>query len=398
MFKRRRHHGENAASRDSLGSVRSNATAAFIEDVFLHERDARLIVLARSLEQGSGIGVLSEDDRNQATAVAWEGVSETQSDSEWARTVLVARARQLVQLGAQRSRQIAFLAKAHDEFPVSLGLMLIAALVLGFLADHVPNPDRINLLAIPLFAIILWNWMSMLATVILPMAWRRNEPSGLVRWVLEGLSRLAIWKPIARRWDRSATSIFFWGHWIEIASPLLYVRLKYRLNLAAIAMVLGALVSLSIGAWQHEFKVGWASTLCRLDCAYVVHNSIFAPTTLIADLIGVTPFSRDELSALHHWMTADNGQGERWFRLTAALLVLTVAVPRLLFAIYFHWRARRLSASVRLRLNSEYFWHLRAPAKPEELARSEDATQSKNESKPRIRRWIDCCLFWRRRT
>lgn len=327
------------------------------------EEAAKTVVLVMALEADDGGRLLSPKQRDEATSLIWAGLPEggrNLSDRVWVHSFLVPRARRLFEEAAARNPRVHGVLDPHLERGVVTALVLTGALLFGFLVDRIPNADQINLLAAPLGLFILWNWCSIAMALLLPLLSRSPKPSRLVRQALASGSRMLAWRPDAPLWFKRAVRGYY-GRWVDVAAPLMRARLALVLHLAAIAIAVGAICSVTWSAWHKEFRVGWASTLCKANCVSTVHRFFFSPTLPFADATGTSPFSKEEIVRMERWQQPDNGEGERWLRLTATLLLVTVIAPRVLLAAFAAWRISRLCSTFSLQLGDPYFQALRTP-------------------------------------
>jgi Protein of unknown function (DUF2868) len=329
----------------------------------VEEGPARMVVLVMSLELLDGGRLLSREQREEASNLIWAGLpagGKGLSDRDWFHSFLVPRARRLFEEAAAKSLRVRDLVDPRHRQDSWTATILIGALILGFLVDRISNVDQINLLAAPLGLFIVWNWCAICAALLIPLLPRSPQMSEMGQRALSQGSRLLTWSPRTPAWFRHAAHEHY-GRWVEIAAPLIYSRLTRVLHLAAIAVAVGAICSVTWSAWHREFRVGWASTLCKANCVSVLHNFVFSPTLPLSEVIGAVPFSREEIVRMERWQQPDNGEGERWLRLTATLLLVTVIVPRALLAAVAARRVTRLRSNLTLQLGQPYFQSLRTP-------------------------------------
>lgn len=379
----------------TVGSSTSVATAGSGPSggLLLHvdEKDAKKLILVMTVELEDGGRLLTRAQREAASGLIWAGLpngGKNLSERDWVRKFLLPRAQRLLDEAAAKSPRIRRVLEPSTLQATLVAVLLVGALLTGFLADRIPNADRINLIAAPLGLIILWNWVGMIAAVAVPLFSRSARPIDGIRRLMGAGSRLLAWSPRAHSWFAHVVEGYL-RRWVDVAAPLLQARLTHLLHWAAIAMAIGAICSLTWAAWHEEFRVGWSSTLCKEKCVHVVHSAFFLPTMPLTELIGAAPFSAEEVKQMQRWEQPDNGEGERWFRLTAALLLVTVIAPRLLLAIGARWRAARLSSRLLLDFSDPYFRQLREPPEPAQTAGP--TPQPTRPERPR-----GLMFFWRR--
>lgn len=340
--------------------------------VHIEESDARQIVLVMALELERQEPLLSREQRDAATDLVLRGLPDggrKLSDEDWVEQFLKPRSRRLLEELAEKRRAILEIAEHSRRAPYVARMYLFAAFLTGFAVDRFPYPDRINLLALPLGLVIVWNWAAVLAATGALLMRPKREPRSWIRWVFSEFSRRALkWR---HRQLRTTPSHFrtwkaFTAHWLEIAAPMSRAQVAKWAHLGAASLAGGLLLSITVTAWNEQIRVGWASTLCDVDCAYAVHRATFLPVMPLAGAIDLRPFSLDEMHQLRDWAPQNADMGRRWYKLAGLLLLTTVVAPRLVLAQVEAWRARRLSKRLKLKLATPYFRALRA-ARPRPL-------------------------------
>jgi hypothetical protein len=221
--------------------------------------------------------------------------------------------------------------------------VVLVAFVFGVASDVIGPTDRINILAPPLLAVLLWNLgvylalllrsggaVRRLATFVAALGWRRRRPAG---------SALA----------------HFVREWTAASGILQASRVAFVLHTGAAAFVLGALGSLYLRGIAFEYRAGWDSTFLSPATVQRLLSVVLGPAShmsgiALPDLEGVAQlrFSR--------------GSGEnaaRWIHLYALTLGIVVILPRLALAAIAAWRVRTWGHNLPLQLDGEYFDRLR---------------------------------------
>ena len=197
-----------------------------------------------------------------------------------------------------------------------LGWLAVAVPALGFVlgvsADHLGASQRINILAPPLLALLVWN----LAVYL-------------------GLVLTALGSPARRSRGWAALLVRRSG----VPEPADLARATAVLHAAAAALALGALLSLYLRGLAFEYRAGWDSTF--LDAA-AVQRLLAVVLGPAAWLSGLALPDADELARLRY----SEGPGEnaaRWIHLQAITLAGVVLLPRTLLAVWSWRRAQSLA-------------------------------------------------------
>jgi hypothetical protein len=218
------------------------------------------------------------------------------------------------------------------------------AIAVGFLAglalSALDGTRRINVLAFPLLALVLWN---LLVYVFMVVSWvrsgRRRLPSLAVQSVIARLSSLiakskSFNAPLAEALAR------FLREWQEAARPLLIARAVRMLHFAAAAVGAGLIAGLYLRGIAFDYRAGWESTFLDAERARSLLAVLYGPASW---LTGIAIPDAAHLEAIR-WR--DGGGGEsaaRWIHLLAATALLFVAVPRLVLALIATFRIARWS-------------------------------------------------------
>ncbi len=371
---------------DSLGDAPGPKWGSVVH---ISDKDAKQVLLVKAIESADGERLLTQTQRHAATELLWAGLPGNPkglTDAEWTRKILLPRAQRLLDEAAAKNPHLRTVLEPSLLRRLTVAGVFGFAFFVGVLADHLPNSERINLLATPLAAIVVWNWGVIAVAVLSFVIPNAAAPGRLVRQLLADTLPLILSRELRSRMWLAAVVRRYWQLRIDAAAPLLQARLSAVLHLSAVALTIGAMLSITWGALRQEYQVGWSSTLCKDECVYVVQSAFFYPTLPLAEVIGAQPFSRDDVRRLHRWEAPASDDGERWFRLTTALLLFTVALPRGLLAALSRWRARRLRSRCQLNLDDPYFRLIRTPP----------PTQPRTEA-PQERRLPSSNLGWLKR-
>jgi hypothetical protein len=202
---------------------------------------------------------------------------------------------------------------------------------------------EINLLALPLIAILLWN-----AVVLLLSVWHGAEKEAnrgrtppwleklLDRYSAPGASAGAVKSSPAIR-----------ARFRALAWPPLLRRTGFRcrawLHLGAALFAFGSVAGMYARGWSTEYRAVWESTLLGENGARAFFGALFAPASKAA---GIT-IPLDEIPGMRRGASSPAlkpGAALPWIHLYSATLALFVMVPRVLFALLELSRANRVPA------------------------------------------------------
>ncbi len=216
------------------------------------------------------------------------------------------------------------------------------ALVLGFMAglavDQLGPPQRVNLLAPAVWAVVAWNAVVYLA-LALP-----SPVAGLRAWLARSL----------QRGDGDVAAL-----WARHAAPLLMHRLALLLHAAAAALALGLVAGLYLRGLVLDYRAGWQSTFVDAPTVQAALDVLLAPARW---LIGIAV---PEVAPLRVGPGGNaHASAAPWIHLLAATLALAVVLPRLLLAGLAGWRAHRGAQHFVLPLDTPYFQGLHPLMRP----------------------------------
>lgn len=291
------------------------------------EDEARQVLLLQSREAGSSTPAWSAEDRAWATrqAVATVGADATPERFVVARAVIALQRLLPRDKDAQR-----WLARRgwHGAWAwVAAALGLIAGLV----ADQLGPPQRVNLLAPAVWAVVGWNGLVYLG-LLLPV----RLPSLGLR---DALARLGLGG------DGSVAAL-----WQRHAGPLMKQRAALVLHVAAAALALGLVAGLYLRGLVLDYRAGWQSTFLAAEQVQRTLSLLLAPASF------VTGIAVPDVAPLRVGPGADaTASAAPWIHLYAATLALFVVLPRTLLAFRAGSAARRRARRFRLSLATPYF-------------------------------------------
>ena len=223
-----------------------------------------------------------------------------------------------------------------------VGVTWAAALVAGSVLAGLGQEREINLLALPLMGILVWNavvivW-SLLTAFSKPKA-VEEEPwlSRMLRKVSAG-SRSVDHAALPKANPRFGLLVG------GVSLHRLTLRAHAWLHVAAAMLALGSVVTMYARGWSREYRAVWESSLLSDSGASTFFGGLFRPASA---LTGVTiPLER--LPVMRRGLERPASQPDEarpWIHLYAGTLAIFVMIPRLLLAALEAWRARGIAAA-----------------------------------------------------
>lgn len=214
------------------------------------------------------------------------------------------------------------------------GAWVLAALLLGGVAglavDQLGPPQRVNLLAPAVWAVVLWNLL-----VYALLAWPGRGPNLA--------ERLAGW--LLKRGDESLDLL-----WARHALPLTSQRLLLLMHAAAAALALGLVAGLYLRGLVLDYRAGWQSTFLDAGAVQALLAVLLAPAAALTG-IGVPDVAPLRLAP----GASASASAAPWIHLFAATLGLAVVLPRSVLAALAFRRARGIAMRFPLSLEGRYF-------------------------------------------
>lgn len=220
----------------------------------------------------------------------------------------------------------------------------------GLVTERIANPHRMDLLSLPLLAIIGWNLLAYAGKVVARAG--RYQAAGLKtgvsRWWLMLAARLA---PRTSA-SLSAAHRMYVQEYARLSAPVALAMLQRTLHASAGLFALGVAASLYLRGLTVEYRVGWESTFLDASQVHTVLSVLFSPVT---GWNGVQAFTVDDAAALHFSTAGGAVDGEPWIHRYALLLATLVIIPRTVLAALAYRRERRLRRQFPVDLDAPYF-------------------------------------------
>ncbi len=308
------------------------------------EDDARRVLLVQAHEPALTPGapqrdaasqrLWSPEDRAWATRQALAAVGDKAAPEAF----VVARAGAALQRLLPRAPQAQRWLDRRIWHPAWVVLALVVGFVGGVLVDQLGPPQRVNLLAPAVWAVVAWN-VAVYAALLLPLP-GHGLRSMLARWVQRSGEHFAL------LWS---------GH----AAPLTGQRVALVLHLAAAALALGLIAGLYLRGLVLDYRIGWESTFIDAPLVETALGMLLGPASALTgvNIPAVAPLRL----APGEQATASAAP---WIHLLAVTLVLVVVLPRCLLALVAYARARYRASHFHLPLATPYFEGLHPLMRP----------------------------------
>ncbi|MEO9136662.1 MAG: DUF2868 domain-containing protein [Casimicrobiaceae bacterium] len=321
----------------------------------MNERTARDVVLVRAIETADGAReIWSDSDRVWAGRAAAEMVGEGALDAAF----LGHRATLVLARLAERFPKLHALSRVPSARGWLAPVAAVTAFVIGATGVDIGPGHRINLLAPPVLALLVWNlavYATLLIAGIAPHHRSNASTQGPVRrtvvtWLRDGtrpLRKSIAPLPLVAAFGRFASD------WSALAMPLWQQRAARLLHFCAAALAAGAIAGLYIRGIALEYRAGWQSTFLDAgDVARLLHV-VLAPGSW---LTAIAVPAADHLQTIAGGSAGENAAP--WIHLYAATILLIVIIPRLALAGIAWIRERRLARRFPIALEPSYFQRL----------------------------------------
>ncbi len=308
----------------------------------------------------------SEDDRCWADRLArqdTEAAPAPPREAADADAYLARRTHHAMQRLAPREPQVARALVVRLWRPRWAVMLTLIAFLLGLLADSIGSAQRINLLAPPLWGVVVWNLVVYFILLGHGLArLLRHEPprAGAISRLAQRLTGAGV--PLDVAGDHHSGSAralqTFASLWAARSAPLAGARGALVLHLAAAALALGLVAGLYARGLVLDYRAAWQSTFLSADAAHALLVAALGPAVAIS---GIALPDAAGLVALRaaHGDTAAGASAAPWIHLLALTLLLFVIAPRAVLAAWSGWRALSLARHFVLPRDDVYLQALR---------------------------------------
>ena len=307
----------------------------------MDEQAALDVIAVRAVEIRDGARTLWTDaDRAWASRAAAEVVGERAD----AATFIARRARLSLERLGERAQALPRAVRALRWRPWVGWTIIAAAFVVGAAADRIGGAQRINLLAPPVFALLVWNLAvyAVLAGGFLARYGDAGPPGPLRRLVMRVAAGAGRRLAKGRGDDdvQGGSIAALTADWARLVAPLYAARAARILHLAAAALALGMIAGLYVRGLAFEYRATWESTFLSPATVRALLAAALAPGAFLTGI----PVPGDAQVAAIRAPASENAA--TWLHLIAASVFMIVVLPRLVLAAYAglveRYRATRL--------------------------------------------------------
>jgi len=321
----------------------------------MHESALRSVLLIRSIDEGDKSGqVLTLEERSEATLAAAKGVPTIASGLTGpslpaaAESILVRRAELLLAKLRARSPVVDRVIDLADGVSWLAPAVLAVAFVLGVGVSALNGSQRIDILAFPVFGLLLWNFVVYIALIALAVRARRKPQtagarlSGFYARVLRGRAQ-ALLKDTAR-FNVPLTEVLqsFASEWVTVARPSWQLRTTRLLHMAALVLAFGCIVGLYVRGLVLRYDAGWESTFLDASQVRALMGIIYGPASA---LTGISLPTEAEVEGLRWKDPVYGAPAADFIHLISVTVALYIGIPRLIAWIVCTlqlWQQRRL--------------------------------------------------------
>ena len=285
------------------------------------ETEARQTVLLLAHDRAAAAGMASaawsRDDGQWATMQAVATVGEKATPEGFLRARTVAGLARLLPRDPAAAAWLALRLWSRAWIVGAVGLGLVAGLAI----DQLGAPQRVNLLAPAVWAVVAWNLVVCMAAVVL-------APGGVDPGRAKGLrATLARWLMGRRAAEGPSALADAERLWWPYAAPLGAQRAALVLHLAAAALAAGLIAGLYLRGLVLDYRAGWQSTFADAATVQSALDVLLAPAAAISGV------AVPDVAPLRLGPDVDaTASAAPWIHLYATTLLLAVVLPRLLLA------------------------------------------------------------------
>ena len=298
----------------------------------MNERRARDVTWLEAFETARPLAPSwGDDDRAWADRVALEAVAPEAPGDEF----VAQRASHALQRLGPREPALQRIAGRSAWHGGWIGVIALIAFALGVAADTIGASQRIDLLAPPLWGVLLWNAVVYVLLIVWPLlrlARRAPRPTGPLVRAMERLLRPRHRLPRLSGGGSATAVRVFAALWLERSRPLAVLRAETALHAGAAALALGLVAGLYARGLVLDYRAVWESTFLDVGAAHSVVTTVFGPA---ARFSGIALPDEAGFAALRfvHGGTVTGAPAAPWIHLIALTLLGAVVVPRALLAL-----------------------------------------------------------------
>lgn len=319
----------------------------------MNQRALRTVLLIQAIEETDRTGeVLPLADRAEASRAVvrdsrWSGAESGPHLSTAAQRFLQQRAQRLMERLRNRSPAVVQVLALSGSLYWLGRLTLLLALLVGISMSALDGSRRVNILAFPLIGLLAWN---LCVYGLLLIHWLRRRRPQVRRHLLSAAlferitaARIETLLRHATRFNVPLTNGLrrFAADWSTVAQPMLLLRAKRLMHLAAACVAIGLVAGMYVRGIALRYEAGWESTFLGADSAHTLLRLLYGAASALS---GIPIGTVAEVAALRWTSAGGGGDAARWIHLIALTAVLYIVLPRLLAALAAHmalWRHAR---------------------------------------------------------
>ncbi len=324
----------------------------------MNEAAARDVVLVQAFETARPAApTWGDDDRAWATRLAIADGAGSDAAGFIAR-----RAHHAMQRLGPREPAAARWMAGHGGGSRWLAGAVIVGFVAGVAIDQVGSGQRINLLAPPMWGVIVWNllvYVLLVGALLARVFMRPARAGGLVR-LTQSLMRGRVGTPGGGA--SGAPLGAFAAEWLRVSAPLSMQRAATLLHAAAAALALGLIAGLYARGLVFDYRVVWETSFPGWVDARALLSAVLAPAMALSG-IALPDAAAFEAMRSVPGAAVVGAPAAPWIHLFALTLLLFVVLPRTVLALLGAASARWRAARMVLPLQQPYFQALARAAR-----------------------------------
>jgi hypothetical protein len=312
----------------------------------MDERAALDVTAVRALETGERArDDWSDADRAWASRAAAEVVGERATPAQF----LGRRASLALERVGERDARFVRAARALNWRPWIGNLVIAGAFVVGIAVDRIGGTQTINLLAPPVFLLLVWNLAVYAVLGLSPLI--RGGSGDSLRAFRGTLARIAAGGRAAAR-SRGERYSMTAVDWARLSAPLYAARAARILHFAAAALAVGVIAGMYVRGLAFEYRATWESTFLDPGQVRTLLAVALAPG---AWLTGITVPDMAHVASIR---APASENAATWLHLIAATLAVVVVVPRLVLGGLALVIEKRRATRIAVPLAEPYFQRL----------------------------------------
>lgn len=212
----------------------------------------------------------------------------------------------------------------------------LLAFAVGWLLAGIGQDREINLLALPLIGILMWNFVIVLLSLLMLFRKKRIPPDE------------SEWSAFVRKHSNLHAKAVTASQrrLVELVLPASTMRLSLKfcawLHIGAALLALGSISAMYARGWSREYRAVWESTLLDEKGTTTFFDALFSPASLATGVSIPLKDVPEMRRGVDHEAKLP-GAALPWIHLYAGTLLLFVIAPRLLLAGFETWRASRVA-------------------------------------------------------